>query len=103
MECISIKRNMPGFEKVVALQKSAFLPEEQYPIDQILKLAGDPNTEYFFRFQKLKFVLILSVIDIFIKYRNEGKKYAVQLQGRFIQLKMIQESLFTYRRCGGRI
>jgi len=46
MECISIKRNMPSFEKVVALQRSAFPPEEQYPIDQILELAEDPNTEY---------------------------------------------------------
>lgn len=37
---------MPNFEKVVALQRSAFPPEEQYPIEQLLKLAKKPNIEY---------------------------------------------------------
>lgn len=55
MEFLKVTKDMPGFDQVVTLQRSAFPPEEQFSVDQILTLAEDPNNEYlsFWERQKL--------------------------------------------------
>ncbi len=46
MKIVDITREMQGFDEIEHLQTVSFPPEENFPMEQLLRLAELPNTEY---------------------------------------------------------